>query len=224
MNEVLIGIKNLSFSYDADRPVLRCINLELRAGERVALIGPNGAGKSTLLRLIAGLLRPASGEIEAFGRTRKKEGDFTEVRARAGLLFQNAEDQLFCPTVLEDIAFGPLNLGKTRDETRAIVRETLELLGLSGYESRITYRLSAGEKRLVSLATVLAMKPEVLLLDEPTAALDEEAVERVVKTLNDLPLSMLIVSQDRDFLPSVTNRSVYLRDGKIIGKESSIQI
>ena len=215
MSDVLLRIRDLSFSYEPARPVLQGASLELRSGDRVALTGPNGAGKSTLLRLITGLLRPASGEIEVFEIIRKEERDFREVRSRVGLLFQDSDDQLFCPTVFEDVAFGPLNLGMTRDETGAAVKRTLELLGLSDYENRITYRLSAGEKRLVSLATVLSMRPEILLLDEPTAGLDEHAVRRVAETLMDSPLSMLVVSQDRAFLSRVTGRSVCLRNGRI---------
>ena len=139
----------------------------------MALLGPNGCGKTTLLHLIVGLLRPSAGQIEAFGRQRMAEADFHEVRRRVGLLFQDADDQLFCPTVAEDVAFGPLNLGKSRDEVRRIVAGTLDSLGLAGYEHRVTYRLSGGEKRLVALATVLAMQPEVLLLDEPSGGLDD---------------------------------------------------
>lgn len=212
MSDTLIKTTDLFFSYQEDKPVLQGVNFELKKGERVALTGPNGVGKSTFLHLIVGLLHPASGTIEAFGKPRKEERDFAEVRARAGLLFQDAEDQLFCPTVLEDVAFGPLNLGKTRAQARQVVAETLALLGLSGFEERITYRLSGGEKRLVSLATVLAMDPEVLLLDEPTTALDEEAIQRVIRTLNNLPTTMLIVSQDHDFLSSVSDRSVAVAD------------
>jgi cobalt/nickel transport system ATP-binding protein len=215
MNDVLIRANGLSFSYSPDRPVLRGVNLKLRKAERVALTGPNGAGKSTLLHIIVGLLSPGSGELEAFGKPRRNERDFEEVRARAGLLFQDPDDQLFCPTVFEDVAFGPLNLGKRPEEARQNVTETLDRLGLTGYESRVTYRLSGGEKRLVSLATVLAMEPEVLLLDEPTAGLDEEATERVTRVLNGLRSSMLIVSQDRDFLSDTTGRRLSLRDGSV---------
>ena len=210
MNGALISLRDVSFSYEPDRPVLESVNLQLRAGERVGLRGPNGSGKTTLLHLIVGLLRPAGGEIEVFGEVRRREADFVDVRARVGLLFQDPEDQLFCPTVAEDVAFGPLNLGKGRDEVRDIARETLQSLGLEGYEGRITYKLSGGEKRLVSLATVLAMKPDVLLLDEPAAGLDEETVERVVRILDRLPLGMIVVSQDRGFLGRTTSGTVQL--------------
>jgi len=224
--KALISLRGVSFSYEPDRPVLRGMDLELHEGERVGLIGQNGSGKTTLLHLIVGLLRPAAGVIEVFGLARRREADFAEVRARVGLLFQDPDDQLFCPTVAEDVAFGPLNLGKGRDEVRDIVAETLKSLGLEGYENRITYKLSGGEKRLASLATVLAMRPEVLLLDEPTAGLDEDTVERVVRILDGLPhggqvelsfgrpargpLSMIIVSQDHEFLRRTTGRTVCL--------------
>lgn len=215
MSESLITARNLSFYYEPEKPILQGLALDLEAGKRVGLVGSNGAGKSTLLHLLVGLLRPTDGVIDAFGKERREEKDFLEVRTRAGLCFQDAEDQLFCPTVFEDVAFGPLNLGRTPDEARAIVDDTLELLGLSGYRDSVTYKLSGGEKRLVSLATVLAMQPEVLLLDEPTAGLDENALERVIDVLTGLPLAMLIVSQDHEFLSQVAGEQLELRDGKI---------
>ena len=213
MNDALIRLRELSFSYEPERPVLRRVDFALGPGERVALVGANGSGKTTLLHLMVGLLRPNGGTIEAFGAARRREADFHEVRARAGLLFQDADDQLFCPTVREDVAFGPLNLGRSRDEVRADVAETLDSLGLAGYEDRITYRLSGGEKRLVALASVLAMKPEVLLLDQPDGDLDEETRERITEILAGLPLAMIVVAHDRDFLARVTDRAVRLGDG-----------
>ncbi|MFC1848685.1 energy-coupling factor ABC transporter ATP-binding protein [candidate division CSSED10-310 bacterium] len=215
MTAVLIRLKNLTFAYDQQQPVLQGINLAIRSGERLALVGANGAGKTTLLQLIVGLLTPCSGQIEAFGKTRIKEQDFQEVRARVGLLFQDADDQLFCPTVLEDVAFGPLNLGKSRTQARLLVTETLTLLGLRGFEHKITYKLSGGEKRLVSLATILAMKPDLLLLDEPTASLDKDAVNRLTSVLKSLPAAMLIVSHDENFRHQVTTRSLILQQGMI---------
>ena len=157
MNEPLIQLQNVSFAYPSGGRVLSGVALELGAGDRVGLVGPNGGGKTTLLHLIVGLISCTEGEVWAFGKARQAEPDFAEVRQRAGLLFQDPDDQLFCPTVAEDVAFGPLNLGKSADEARNIVAETLGLLGLAGYEQRITYKLSGGEKRLVSLATVLAL-------------------------------------------------------------------
>jgi cobalt/nickel transport system ATP-binding protein len=211
----LISLHDVDFHYDPDRPVLEQCNFSLGAGARAALIGNNGSGKTTLLHLIVGLLRPCAGRVEAFGKPRASESDFHEVRCRAGLLFQEADDQLFCPTVAEDIAFGPLNLGKPRGEVRQIVEQTLRSLNLLGYAHRVTYKLSSGEKRLVALAAVLAMQPEVLLLDEPTSGLDDSAVDGLVELLAGLPQAMLIVSHDHRFLERTTQLTWALRAGRL---------
>src|SRR5262249_17972259 len=155
---------------------------------------------TTLLRTLVGLEKPTSGTVYAFGETRSTEKSFREVRAKAGFLFQDPEDQLFCATVLDDVAFGPLNLGKSQSDANAIARRTLNELDLGHLADRITHRLSGGEKRLVSLAAVLAMQPQVLLLDEPTNALDEEHLERLQEILLSLPTAMVIVSHDKYFL------------------------
>jgi len=221
MSETLVRLDGVSFSYGPDRPVLSDCSFRLDRGERVGLVGPNGSGKTTLLALIVGLIRPAAGRIEVFGKVRSEESDFHEVRCRAGLLFQDSEDQLFCPTVAEDVAFGPFNQGKPRAEVRRIVQRTLDGLGLTGYANRITYRLSGGEKRLVALATVLAMEPEVLLLDEPTAGLDENAVRRVTEILAGLPQAMVLVSHDHPFLHQMSTRLVRLREGRLEAVEEA---
>jgi cobalt/nickel transport system ATP-binding protein len=211
----LFRLHGIHFAYDRHRPVLRDTCFQLAPGERVALTGPTGAGKTTLFHLMVGLLRPASGSIEAFGRQRRLEKDFKEVRARAGILFQDSDDQLFCPTVAEDIAFGPLNLGKSPAQARAIVAETLAMLDLAGFEERISYRLSGGQKRLVALASVLAMAPDVLLLDEPTNGLDEATEARLSQILLGLPQAMVIISHDRRFLDRVATRRIRLHDGQL---------
>ena len=210
-----IRLRGLSFSYNSDRPVLDSLNLELGQGERLGVIGSNGSGKTTLLHLIVGLLPPVSGEIEVFGRTRISEADFFEVRSRVGLLFQDSEDQLFSPTVGEDVAFGPLNLGRGKEEAMRIASEKIAAVGLAGFEERISYRLSVGEKRLVSLAGVLAMEPEVLLLDEPSAGLDEDAEARIIEVLGALDMGMIVISHDRAFLRSLCSKVVRLKGGKI---------
>jgi cobalt/nickel transport system ATP-binding protein len=215
MNEPLVRFHDVEFAYDPARPVLKDCDFALCPGERVALVGPNGSGKTTLLHLIVGLLRPARGRIAIFGQDRVAEADFYEVRRRVGLLFQDADDQLFCPTVAEDVAFGPLNLGKPRKEIRRIVATTLDSLGLAGYEHRITYHLSGGEKRLVALATVLAMQPDILLLDEPNGELDEAATERLIGILAALPQAMVVVSHSREFWEKVTTSVLELRDGSV---------
>ena len=212
----LISLRDVQFHYDGGHVVLEGLDFELEADQRVHLAGANGSGKTTVLHLMVGLLPPESGQVVVLGKTRRREADFDEVRGKVGLVFQDAEDQLFCPTVLEDVAFGPMNLGKSRQETREIVARTLESLGLSGYESRITHKLSGGEKRLVSLACVLAMEPEILLLDEPTAGLDDDIMQRIIGILKGLAQPMVIVSHDREFVEAVTNVKVTLSRGKLV--------
>ncbi len=211
----LINLVNLDFRYEGGMDVLKGASMSLERRERVGLIGPIGSGKTTLLHLIVGLLNPCGGRVELFGSERRSEKDFREVRERAGLLFQDPEDQLFCPTVLEDTAFGPLNQGRTREETLVIVEETLRELGIEGFGERITHHLSGGEKRLVSLATILAMRPDILLLDEPVSGLDPQAADRIRSLLLDLPQAMIIVSHDREFLKLVTTRCVRIAGGVI---------
>jgi cobalt/nickel transport system ATP-binding protein len=208
----LISLKDVRAGYHG-RQVRRGVDLRLSAGERLALLGANGAGKSTLLHVITGFVPIASGTIEAFGSVRREEKDFREVRARAGLVFQDPDDQLFCPTVLDDVAFGPTNLGQSRDEARETARNTLETLGLRGFEDRITHRLSGGEKRLISIAAVLAMKPDVLLLDEPTSGLDPDAYQRLCEILETLPQAMIIVAHDAEFVARLATMAVLIRDG-----------
>lgn len=216
MSHALFRLDGVSFDYDPARPVLRDASFRLHPGERVALVGPNGAGKTTLFHIMVGLLHPSAGTVEAFGAVRRVEKDFREVRARAGILFQDSDDQLFCPTVIEDVAFGPLNLGKRPAEAQAIALETLESLGLGGFGNRITHKLSGGQKRLVALATVLAMRPDVLLLDEPTNALDAATEERLTAILAGLPQGMVIIAHDERFLARLATRRVRLVSGALV--------
>lgn len=195
----LIELSDIHFAYPLQEPVLEGASMRLESGERLSLVGPNGAGKSTLLKIVMGLLQPTQGKVVAFGTPREVEADFHELRRRIGLVFQDADDQLFCPTVAEDIAFGPLNLGKSRDEAVAIVDDILARLNLTHLRDRVTHKLSGGEKRLVTLATVLAMEPEVLILDEPTNALDPDNHARLVTILNGLDQAILLVSHDPEF-------------------------
>ena len=169
-----------------------------------------------------GLLRPTSGRIEIFGKEVRDEKDFHPVRQKIGLLFQDADDQLFSPTVLEDVAFGPLNQGKSVKEAKDIARKTLASLGLEGFENRVTYRLSGGEKKLVSLATVLAMNPRVLLLDEPTTGLDSDTTERIINILKNIDISYIFISHNLDFISQTTDRVYGIAHGRILLEEEKI--
>jgi len=210
MKQPLIQFRDVSFSYSSERQVLHGIDFSLYSDERIGLIGPNGVGKTTFLHLLVGLLKPTAGSLWAFGKERRTEQDFYEVRVRAGLVFQDSDDQLFCPTVLEDVAFGPLNLGKSPQEAKEISLKTLTSLGLEDFEDRITHKLSYGEKRLVALANVLSMQPDVLLLDEPTNGLDDSAKQRLSDVPLKLPQAMIIISHETDFIHTLATRTVQL--------------
>ena len=218
----LIHLKGIHFSYPGGRSVFQGLSFKLMEGERLGLIGPNGSGKTTLFHIIMGLLKPSAGSVEIFGEQVEQEKQFQRVRQRIGLLFQDPDDQLFSPTVLEDVAFGPLNQGKPAKEAVAIARETLAKLGLDGFEDRITYKLSGGEKRLVSLAAVLAMKPQVLLLDEPTTGLDIETTTRLINILNGLDLAYVFISHNMDFITQTTTKVYGMIHGEIVTEEEAI--
>ncbi|SDG57338.1 energy-coupling factor ABC transporter ATP-binding protein [Roseospirillum parvum] len=211
----LFELSDIHFAYPGRPPALAGASLTVTAGERLALTGANGAGKSTLLQIMVGLLTPSAGHVVAFDQPRRREADFHEVRRRAGLVFQDPDDQLFCPTVAEDVAFGPLNLGMDRAAAEHRVRETLDQLGLSTFRDRITHQLSGGEKRLVSLAAVLAMKPDVLLLDEPSNGLDEPTTEHLVTILDNLPQTLILVSHDPHFRTRLATRTLTLTHGQL---------
>lgn len=215
-NELIINLEDIAFSYPGGAPVLDMLNFKLHRSNRIGLMGPNGSGKTTLVHLIMGLLKPSAGSIEIFKKPAVTEKDFRKVRGKIGLLFQDADDQLFSPTVLEDVAFGPLNLGKSQDEAMDIARNTLKFLGLEGFEDRITYKLSGGEKKLVSLATILAMEPEVLLLDEPISGLDDKTKATLKNVLLDLDLSYILISHEIDFLADITDSIYTMENGKIL--------
>ena len=195
-------------------PLFQDLNLEV-SNQRLGLIGPNGCGKTSLFQIMVGLLTPDSGELLLEGRTISKARDLRGLRRDVGLLFQSSDDQLFSPTVLEDVAFGPLNLGKSAAEAREIASTTLNNLGLAGFEERLTHRLSGGEKKLVALATILAMRPKLLLLDEPTNNLDPATRERLIQILGSLQQAHIIISHDWDFLDQTTEAVYTLAHGHL---------
>jgi cobalt/nickel transport system ATP-binding protein len=215
-DETIIRLQGISFAYPGGPPVLNGSDFGMRRGDRIGLVAPNGSGKTTLFHIIMGLLTPAAGSMEIFGRPVREEKDFVAVRQRIGLLFQDADDQLFSPTVLEDVAFGPLNMGKSKTEAIDISRRVLSGLGLAEFEKRVTFKLSGGEKRLVALATVLAMEPQVLLLDEPTSGLDERTKERLKQILRGLDLSYILISHEFDFMAEVVTSFYTLKEGRLV--------
>ncbi|MEA2083870.1 MAG: ABC transporter ATP-binding protein [Thermodesulfobacteriota bacterium] len=217
----LFELKHISFKYpDSEHLVLDRVDFAL--GERkIGLIGANGSGKTTLFHVIMGLQTPLSGKVLFHGRPVRNKSEFREMRKDVGLIFQNADDQLFSPTVIEDVAFGPLNLGESPDDAGKIARKTLADLGLSGLESRITHRLSGGEKKLVSLATILAMNPKALLIDEPTNDLDPATRARLITILNELNQPCVIISHDWDFLAETVQDIFGLDHGRIIRCEKA---
>lgn len=212
----IIRLQNICYAYPGRAPVLSDLDFSLRSGERIGLVAPNGSGKTTVFHIIMGLLAPDSGRIEIFNHHMQEEKDFVAARRRIGMLFQDADDQLFSPTVLEDVAFGPLNMGKSKEAAMEISRQTLAMLGLKGFEGRVTYRLSGGEKRLVALATVLAMEPEALLLDEPTSGLDENTKARLKEILQSLDLSYILISHEFDFMVDMVTAYYTIANGNIV--------
>lgn len=215
MNNIpIIKLENIKFGYDSQF-ILNDLTLEIFYGEKVGLIGPNGSGKTTLLYIITGFLKPFSGKITILGKERKQEKDFLEVRQKIGLLFQDSDAQLFCPTVKEEIAFGPLNLKKSRTEVKEIVKKIANTFNIVHLLDRPTYKLSAGEKKIIALATVFAMDPVCYLLDEPSDGLDEATRQRLKDLLNTLVKTCLIVSHDKEFLRDVVKKIYILKDGQI---------
>jgi cobalt/nickel transport system ATP-binding protein len=214
----VFSLEHVHFSYlrgQEKKEVLCDVNLALFPGRQIALYGPNGSGKTTLLRCITGLLRPQRGLVRFHDAVMRTEKDFLALRRGVGFVLQQAEDQLFFPSVLEDVAFGPLNLGLSPEEARERALSALAGLELSGFEDRLIHQLSGGEKKLVSLAGVLAMRPEALLLDEPTNGLDGAARDRLAEILRALETPRIVISHDWDFLARVSSEYLTLHNGRL---------
>jgi len=211
--EEIIAIKNLSFGYPDGQPALSDVNLTIYRGESVALVGPNGAGKSTLILHFNGVLR-SNGNIRLLG---KLIGDknLRWVRSKVGLVFQNPDDQLFSPTVFDDVAFGPINMGYGNDEVRQAVAQALEMVGMEGFEKRSPHHLSVGEKKRIAIATVLSMSPEILVIDEPSSNLDPRGKWDLIGVLDSLPVTRVIVSHDLELVGALCQRTVILDRGRV---------
>ncbi|UCF20748.1 MAG: ABC transporter ATP-binding protein [Gemmatimonadota bacterium] len=212
-----IEIASLTYSYPGTaQPALRGITLTVEPGEHVAIVGPNGAGKSTLLLHLNGILEPDSGEIR-IGDRPVAPPHLPEIRSRVGLVFQDPDDQLFMPTLLEDVAFGPLCQGASREEAQVRARRALESVGLDSVDAgRAAHHLSGGEKRRAALATVLSMEPGVLALDEPSAALDGRGRRTIAQILRGRPQTVLVVTHDVEFAAAVSTRMVLVDEGRLI--------
>ena len=208
-----IRTRKVEFTYPDGTRALAGIDLEIGAGEKVAIVGPNGAGKSTLLFALNGLVE-AKGSIEVAGLTLKKE-NLKEIRARYGLVFQNPDDQLFCPTVYEDVAFGPQNLGLDADSVDERVARALDALGISGYADRSSHHLSVGEKKKVAIAAVLALEPEIFAFDEPLANLDPRGQLDMLRIIEGLSQTVIVVTHDILVARRLCNRIVGMKVGKV---------
>ena len=211
----LLSLENICFAYADRPPVFSDLCFFLNKNDQIGLQGPNGCGKTTLLRLVMGLEKPQQGRILFNGVSIDNAETLRNMRCSIGFVLQNSDDQLFLPSVLDDVAFGPLNLGLGRKQARERAMETLEAMGIANLADRLTHRLSGGEKKMVSIATVLSMRPQALLLDEPTTFLDSEAMGRIVETLQQQDIAKIIVSHDTQFLKQTTTSCLVVRDGKL---------
>jgi energy-coupling factor transporter ATP-binding protein EcfA2 len=209
-----VRVAGLQHRYPDGQDALGGVDLQIEVGQRVAIIGPNGAGKSTLLRHFNGLLRPTGGRLWILGHD-VIPANFPAVRRLVGFVFQDPNDQLFSPTVLEDVAFGPLHLGLPLANVAARVQRALAQVGLPGFEHRVPQRLSSGEKRLVALATVLSYDPQLLVLDEPGTALDPRNRRRLINLLAALTTTLVVATHDLDLAWETCHRAVVLSAGKI---------
>lgn len=211
----LVAVSELRYRYPDGTAALNGVSFMVHRGERVALLGPTGSGKSTLLQHLNGLLPPASGSVTIDGTT-VGPSTLRDVRRRVGLVFQDPNDQLFLPTLLEDVAFAPLNDGVPPEEAARLARETLTELGLAGVEHRAAHHLSGGERRLAALATALVSRPAVLVLDEPTGDLDARSRRRLVGLLRQREETILVATHDLGIAEAVCHRGVVLHDGQVV--------
>lgn len=215
-------VEELHFSYPDGHQALNGISLALAPGEKVALVGPNGAGKSTLMLHLNGILG-GKGRITVNGLAVERE-TLPRIRACLGMVFQNPDDQLFSPTVFDDVAFGPLHMGCPEPEVRQRVAAALEMVDMAGYAQRLSHHLSVGEKKRISIATVLSMNPRILVLDEPTAGLDPRARRGLIVLLERLPLTMLVSTHDMRLVAELFPRTIIMDSGRIVadGKSTTL--
>jgi cobalt/nickel transport system ATP-binding protein len=221
-----IEVEDLHFSYPDGHVALRGASLSIAPGEKVALLGPNGAGKSTLILHLNGILKPASGKVRVGGIDvpNCSKADLVKVRAAVGLVFQQPDDQLFSPTVFDDVAFGPIYQGLPEQEVRTRVRDALAAVKMSDYVDRISHHLSVGQKKRIAIATVLSMKPELLVLDEPTAGLDPRGRRELMHLLHELPQTMLISTHDLAMVRELLPRTIVMEGGRVVAQGPTADI
>ena len=216
----ILEAKEIVYRYPDGTKALNGVNFKVEKGEMVALLGPNGAGKSTLFLHFNGILKPSAGQVLVKGAPIKYNSKgLLEVRKTVGIVFQNSDDQLFAPTVKQDVAFGPLNLGLSEKEVEKRVKESLKAVGMEGFENKPPHHLSGGQKKRVAIAGILAMEPEVIVLDEPTAGLDPLGASQIMKLLYDLNkkgITIIISTHDVDLVPIYANRVYIMSKGQII--------
>jgi cobalt/nickel transport system ATP-binding protein len=210
-----VEISDLSFNYPDGHPALHGVTLHVLEGEKVALVGPNGAGKSTLLLHLNGILGGKGGAVTVCGLP-VKEANLKRVRALVGLVFQQPDDQLFSPTVFDDVAFGPIYAGLPEQEVRARVHRALDAVGMGDYVKRVSHHLSVGEKKRIALATVLSMDAQILVLDEPSAGLDPRARRSLINLLASLPQTVLVTTHDLPLVRDLCPRMVIMDGGRIV--------
>ena len=220
MENIHLETKDLTFTYPDGTQALKKVNIQIKKGKKIAIMGPNGAGKSTLFSHFNGLTEPTSGHVEVAGEKIIFEKDkLLEVRQKVGIVFQDPNDQLFAPTVKEDVAFGPMNLGLEHEEVERRIEESLKMVGMEGFEEKTPHHLSGGQQKRVAIAGIIAMRPEIMILDEPTAGLDPEGVDKVLNILNDLNkegISIIISSHDIEMVSQFAEKIFILYNGEII--------
>ena len=217
-----LTVNSLNFSYPDGHVALRNVRLTINSGEKVALVGPNGAGKSTLMLHLNGILH-GNGSVAINGMPIDKK-NLPLIRALVGVVFQNPDDQLFSPTVFEDVAFGPLHMGYPEDVVRERVKHALSLVNMSQYAERLSYHLSVGEKKRISIATVLAMSPTILILDEPSAGMDPRARRGLIKLLGDLPITMLVSTHDMLMVRELFPRTIIMDEGEVVADGATLEL
>jgi len=220
---IAIEVKNVFFTYPDGHDVLKDVSCSIKQGEKVALIGPNGAGKSTFMSLLNGVAMATEGQVFIDGKEVIRD-NLIEIRRRVGIVFQDPDDQLFCPTVYDDVAFGPLNLGLAAEEIEARIEESLALVGLEGFGERSSYHLSFGERKRLALATVLSYRPEILVFDEPSTNMDPLNRRKLIEWLKQTDKTILLCTHDLDIALEVCSRCLVLTEGEIVANGPASEV